>query len=216
MLGEQMKISYGIRKLGNLTRPLGVIRTLAVVFALALLCGAAKADTVETYDVSGVFASGGTLTGEFTFDYSAYSGGVNPITSVDITADGVNFTNCPGGPAGTCNLYDNLAGSNDGFGVAFASGYPYLNIVWQGVDLTNPPYTLTLSSSTLCVDCGANGVPAFGGYYDNLVSGIAVDPPGPVATPENGTLTMLLAGLLGLGLFAAWQSTRGKFAGQQI
>ena len=73
---------------------------------------------------------------------------------------------------------------------------------------------LTLVSSTLCVDCSNLGTYIWGGYFDNLVSGTAVDPP-PVGAPEGGsTLGLLLAGLMSLGLFAGWQSRRGKIAAQ--
>jgi hypothetical protein len=211
-----MKASYKMNRNG-LKRGLVAFRMLVAVFALALACGAAKADTIGTYTVNGTLASGGTVTGSFTFDYSAWSGGINPITAVDITADGVNFTGCPGGSAGTCNLYTDLnGGTADGFGVSDPTGFTYIDILWDAVDLTNPPYTLTLINTSFCVDCGTNGTLApWGMYYDQLVSGTAVDPPG-VPTPENGTLSMLLAGLIGLSLFATWQSRRGKLAGQRI
>jgi hypothetical protein len=209
-----MKASYKMNRNG-LKRGLVAFRMLVAVFALALACGAAKADAIDTYTVNGVLASGGTITGSFTFDYSPYSGGINPITAVDLTADGINFTGCPGGPAGACNLYVGLnGGTTDGFSVW--DGSSYVDLEWLAVDLSNAPYTLTLASTAFCVDCGTNGTLApWGMYYDQLVSGTAVDPPG-VPTPENGTLSMLLAGLIGLSLFATWQSRRGKLAGQQI
>jgi hypothetical protein len=200
-----MKSFNRISKFSNLGP---IARLLVVVFALTVAASAAKADTIITYDVTGTFASGGTLSGDFTADMTT-----DTVTSVNLTADGVNFTNCPGGPSGTCTIYNNLGG-NDGFGVANSSGWPYVTIVWSPVDLTNPPNDLTLVSATTCVDCGANGVFWYGAYWDTLVSGTAVDPP-TVPTPEGGTtLAMLLAGLLSLGLFAGWQSRRGKLAGQ--
>jgi hypothetical protein len=192
----------------------------ALVLVLAL-AGAAKADTVTTYDVSGTLASGGTLSGSFTVDYNPASNGFNPVTAVNITADGVNFTGCPGPYSNYCNVYTDLqGGAADGFDVSSPAGFPLLELSWSAVDLSNAP-VLTLLSSTLCVDCGANGTTPYGpygGYFDNLVSGTAVDPPnGNTAMPEGGsTIVMLLAGLLSLGLFAGWQSRRGKLAGQLI
>jgi hypothetical protein len=195
----------------GLERGLVAVRMLIVVFALALACGAAKADTIGTYTVDGSLASGGTMTGTFTFDYSPYSGGVNPITAVDLTADGINFTGCPGGSAGTCNLYVGLnGGTTDGFTVW--NGASYIDLEWLAVDLSNPPDSLTLASTAFCVNCGTNGTLApWGVYYDQLVGGTAT-----IATPENGSLSMLLAGLIGLGIFATWQSRRAKLAVQQI
>ncbi len=211
-----MKASYNMNRDG-LKRGLVAVRVLIVVFAVALACGAAKADTIGTYTVDGTLASGGTVTGSFTYDYDPTSGGINPITAVNITADGVNFTECPGGTGGKCNLYIGLnGGTADGFSVSDPTGYTYINILWDAVDFSNPPNTLTLINSSFCVDCGTNGTLApWGMYYDQLVSGTATDPPG-VPTPENGTLSMLLAGLIGLGIFATWQSRRGKLAAQQI
>ena len=208
-----MKTSYGIRHLDNFTRRISAVRMLVALFATMIACTAAKADTVKTYDVSGTFASGGTLSGQFTYDYSPYTGGVEPVIG-NITADGVNFSLCPNEP-GSCNLYDSfLGGTADGFEFVSSTG-SLVELIWSGVDLGNPPNILTLLTNTVCIDCGTNGVPLWGGYFDNLVSGTAVDPP-TVATPENSTLPLLLSGLLALGLFAAWQSRRGKLAGQQI
>jgi len=207
-----MKALYNMNRNG-LKRGLVAVRMMAVVFALTLACGAAKADTIATYTVDGTLASGGTVTGTFTYDYSPTSGGINPITSVNLTADGVNFTECPSPVAGKCNLYTDLnGGTADGFGVSDPTGFTYLNLLWDTVDLGNPPSTLTLIDTTFCVNCGTNGTQApWGTYYDALVTGTA-----SIATPENGSLTMLLAGLIGLGIFATWQSRRGKLAAQQI
>ena len=94
-----MKASYNMNRDG-FKRGLVAVRVLIVVFAVALACGAAKADTIGTYTVDGTLASGGTVTGSFTYDYDPTSGGINPITAVNITADGVNFTECPGGTGG--------------------------------------------------------------------------------------------------------------------
>jgi hypothetical protein len=209
-----MHPSYGMNRNGVKQR-LFVVRMLILVFALTLVCGAAKADTIGTYTVNGTLASGGTVTGSFTFDYSPTSGGINPITAVDITADGINFTECPGGTGGKCNLYTGLdGGTADGFGVSDPTGYTYINILWNAVDFSNLPNMLTLIDSSFCVDCGTNGtLSAWGMYYDQLVSGTAVDPP-PTATPEGGSLSMLLIGLLGLGAFMAWRARQGKVAGE--
>ena len=101
--GEHMKRSNGILK--SSSPALSVVRMLLLVCALAVASGAAKADSFITYDVTGVFASGGTLSGSFTFDTSQGSG-YNTVTAVDLWADGTEFTNCPVGLAGTCNVYN--------------------------------------------------------------------------------------------------------------
>jgi hypothetical protein len=214
MVGEQMKI-FGTY---NTSKRVSLGAALVLVLALA---GAVKADTVTTYDVTGTFASGGTLSGTFTVDYNPASFGVNPITAVNLTADGVTFTNCPGAMSNYCNVYTNLEGGTaDGFQLASPSGYPLLELTWGAVNLSDAP-VLTLMSNTQCIDCGTNGntpYGPYGGYFDNLTSATAVaSPNGNTAVPEGGsTLVMLLAGLLSLGLFAGWQSRRGTLAGQLI
>jgi hypothetical protein len=185
---------------------------LILPLALALACGAAKADTIGTYDVSGTLTSGGTLSGTFAYDYSATSGGINPITAVDLTVDGVTFTGCPAS-GGTCNLYIGLdGGTQDGFTVNGPDG-SFLQLSWDAVDMSTAP-VLTFSSTTICVDCNDSGqYKDWGQYYDYLASGTAVDPPG-VPTPEGSSISMLLTGLLSLGAFLAWRSRQGKAAGQ--
>ena len=78
------------------------------------------------------------------------------------------------------NVYIGLnGGTADGFSVSDPTGYTYINILWDAVDFSNPPNTLTLINSSFCVDCGTNGTLApWGMYYDQLVSGTATDPPG--------------------------------------
>jgi len=66
------------------------LTVLIVVAALGLIAGVSRADTISTFNASGTFQSGSTLSGTVTIDTTT---GV--VTAVDLTAsspDSLNFT----------------------------------------------------------------------------------------------------------------------------
>lgn len=171
------------------TRSRWVIKfTVFVTFAVIvlLLPSTMKADTYATYELSGTFASGGTLSGEITFDLTK---GTAVTNDGPILADGLDFTCAPSLPC-------LLAGAGSGLvGVAsYISASTFLALSWSNVGWSTPmsfaPPSITLSTSSYCKDC----LP--GTTFDSLTSGTATYK----QVPEPATLGLLAAGLAGLGL----------------
>ena len=167
---------------------------LRVSLAAAIACGmlliptAALADSNQTYNVTGTLASGGTITGTVTIDFTT---GVVTTGPGGITVDGTTFI-CPGN--GGCALVASVAGT-DGFAMVNNS-QTYVFIDWNALAPGAPPNSITLNSGwTYCKNCGgATG-------YDDAISGIAT----AVATPEAPEALLLLAGLGALGILAMYR-----------
>lgn len=164
---------------------------LAMVFAAALLFlpVATRADSTQTYNVTGTLASGGTITGQITIDFTT-----DVITTGPggITADGESFF-CPNSGETGCTLGASFPGT-----VAFElalSSTNYLVIDWNAFSSSNPPSTINLDPGySYCINCGGlTGT-------DALVSGTAV------STPEPSDAALLLLGLGALGLMVRRRS----------
>ncbi len=191
-------------------RKISSVNVLVVAFVILLTCGiavpAASGDTIGnsiTYDVTGAFASGGTLSGTFTIaanpsDGLYSSNGVTRLSSATITADGNTFT-CPEGDRNACIVY-NSYGNYTQYGINLTSGGSMVFLRWL-IDSATYSFTfLTGPKTSDCFGC------ANGGEEDYLASGVAVDPP-PTDSPEPATGLLLLTALVGLAFIGATRKT---------
>ena len=147
-----------------------------------------RADSIGTYDLSGLFQSGGSLSGTVTIDFTS-----DQVTSGNVTADGLTFT-CPGSPGCALNTtYD--GGTGTGFRSA-GSGIPYLFLEWLTSSSDQSSMSLTAAiPSSYCDSCLANGP-----TIDFLESGMATG--SVVMTPEPSTCLLLVTGLLAIVFLA--------------
>ena len=104
------------------------ISMLTLLALATMFVSTAKADTVTTYDVTGTFASGGTLSGTFTLDNLT-------VYSANIVADGQTLT-CTGGSP----CYTSTSGSFDTLDIPTGS-YPFLQLDWLPFNYSAPPTT---------------------------------------------------------------------------
>jgi hypothetical protein len=178
------------------TRSWNRIRSAAIrgSLAAAIACGmlliptATLADSNQTYNVTGTLASGGTITGTVTIDFTT---GVVTTGPGGMTVDGMTFT-CPGN--GGCALVASVPGT-EGF-VIVDNSQTYVFIDWNDLAPGTVPPSIPLNSgSTYCKNCG--GMTGF----DKATSGIAL----AVATPEPPEALLLLAGLGALGFLLVYR-----------
>jgi hypothetical protein len=146
---------------------------LALLAALAAP-GAARADVIEVFNLSGEFANGSTLSGTVTVDTNAGS-----ATAIDAAADGFEFKTLTGqgsdGLAYTVNAdaAGNAAQLSLVFGVHSLVGY---------------------GGSSLSPDTTLNGMSLKGG---------GANPAESSPVPEPSTWALLVAGFAGLGVLFA-------------
>jgi hypothetical protein len=197
-------------EIGGRKSPLSwVIRlgSASATAALLLAGSGAKADVIETFDLSGSFlfpmSPTRTFTGTIDFDFP--DGTANSVTlkSVDITVDGL--------PA-----YDQSPSLGFGRSVYQAVVNAYDN----SGDLLTLTFTIPYLQTLASFDEGriVDGLAVYGGGTGNLLTAtgnITLDPatPGPITAatvPEASTWAMMLLGFAGLGLGAAARQARRK------
>lgn len=173
MIDTGARIGWGMR--------FSILAALAAVIVLSP--ATAKADTYATYDLSGTFASGGTLSGSMTIDLTT---GRVVTNNGPIVADGVGFTCAASNPC--------LLGGFNPIGVAvYLNSSTFLALGWDSTGwstpMSNAPSTFTfLTWDSYCKNCGNS--------IDYLKSGGATLDP----VPEPATLGLIVTGLVGLGL----------------
>jgi PEP-CTERM motif len=170
------------------------ISMLTLLALATIFVSAAKADTVTTYDVTGTFASGGTLSGTFTLDNLT-------VYSANIVADGQTLT-CTGGSP----CYTSTSGSYDVLNIPTGS-YPFVQLDWLPFNYSAPPTTFALSTTSYCESCGTSS------YVDYLTIGSAFTPgSGPTPTPEPSSVLLMVSGLVGLAFLATRRRANASIA----
>jgi len=186
---EQMMKLLGPRSCNFLRQVASRIAIAAgVACLLSIIPQAARADSTQTYNVTATTASGQTITGNVTIDFTT---GLVTTGAGGIDADGTMFScpqsaKCHLGPAfpdvTTLRLYD---------------GSSYLQLVWDKIGSGGPaPAAIALNSArSFCYFCGNDkGLDHF--RRAKLT---------PITMPEPAEGLLLLAGLGALGLLFARQ-----------
>lgn len=151
---------------------------------LLLIPAATRADSTQTYNVTGTLADGDTVNGTITIDFTT---GVVTTGPGGITVDGTTFT-CPG--AGGCTIAGSFTGT-EAVGLYDSST---VNLVLDWNDLTGslPPSSISINGGySYCTDCGGTTTRSF--FSTATLTA--------VQTPEPPEALLLIAGLGALGLF---------------
>lgn len=158
--------------------------------ALFLLPATALADSNTTYDVTGTFSNGVTITSGSSFTLET-SGSTTQLFDATIDTSAGDFSCTTSSPhTSTCSFYT-LTNGIDYINVPDGSGY--ISLRWLASNLTGFPPTLPLNLSSYIY---SNGPPATASY---LTAGS-----GSLATPEPGTFLLMLSGIGGL-FFLNWR-----------
>lgn len=132
-------------------------------------------DSCVSYNVTGSFQDGGSLSGTFVLDESN-----GTIASSNFLADGTSFS------SGLYYIYQFPASTGPDVFNAFSAGGSELSIQFGPFSLTGLPNSFSLSGSTHIVPLT--------GAWTNLNSGLAI------AAPEPATWVLVLGGALAIGL----------------
>ena len=142
---------------------------LLVATVLCFVVGVSRAETVETFDASGTFHSGSTLSGTMTLDVTT---GV--IQSIDVTADSLNFRFVQNTAMEWGNLWV-ITGEQ-------FTGTPNFNFGMDPNVTTLVDYSGGWIASTYHSDSGVSDVVYSPTNYDYLVSGSFTEVPEPTLT----------------------------------
>jgi hypothetical protein len=155
--------------------------------ALFLLPATARADSNTTYDVTGSFSNGVTITSGSSFTLTT-SGSTTQLYSATIDTSAGDFTCTPSSPhTSTCTFYE-LSNGVDAINIPDGSGFVQLD--WLQSNFIGFPPTFPLSLGSYILN---DGPPETQSY---MTAGSAT-----LATPEPGTIFLLFSGIGVLYLF---------------
>jgi hypothetical protein len=208
----------------TMPRPIYLAVALAFVVATTVVTAQAKADIITTYNVSGTYQDGATVSGTLTMDTTTAT-----ATAIDVHVTNPGFPNTYGpfdfvsSPSTyVFNTTDLPSPPADVVKVLIEptpsiSNFLSLNVVAPG--FLWPTGVIPLSTITFAGPGrdSAYGVFDFtfgvGNLYESdLVSGQLT----PINTPEPATLTMLGTGLFAIGGFAGVRRRRRAASGNQV
>lgn len=158
-------------------------RTILAAFLLALMPLLAHADSITTFNASGTFADGATLSG--TVDINTTIGSVTNVNLIVSGSNSLVFTYVQGQAAIGGGLYEVQNGVT-------AAGFPNLNLVIIATSLVG--YSGGNLSSFTLPNGGVSGI----FYSANEAVGLQEGELTPSAVPEPSTLAFMGTGLLGL------------------
>jgi PEP-CTERM motif len=148
----------------------------AILLLLAALTapGSARADVTEVFNLFGVFANNAMLSGTVTVDTTAGS-----ATSIDAAADGFEFKTIMGQSSDSFEYTVNAAAAGNAAQLSLVFGVHRL---------------VGYGGSSLSPDTTLNGISLTGG---------GANPAESAPVPEPSTWALLIAGFVGVGVFAA-------------
>ena len=151
---------------------------------MLLIPATARADSNQTYNVTGTLASGQAVTGTLTVDFTT---GMVTTGPGGITVGSETFS-CPG--AGGCAITNSIPGT-DVFAI-YNSTHDYVAFNFNDLTGSLPPSSFLINSNySYCQDCG---VVTGNSYFTSITMT-------PVNAPEPPEGLLLLAGLGALGAF---------------
>lgn len=174
-------------------------RTAYVLCALIVLACQAKADVI-TYDLTGTFQDGQTLSGTIGID-SLLDLPVSMDVTVTAPAQVYSFSYLNS----EFGIYNNAFGYVQNYNPGGEEVYVLLGATWSS--LVDTPMTIPLVSESYNPYSQSPSnfiIPP--SYFANLETGQA----SPAATPEPATITLLASGFFAAGGFGVYRRRRGR------